>query len=243
MTDEHDFGNDAEIAGSPPCFMHELGPDGAPGVDPRQATDVARWRKAERERLITARLALSAEYRAAQTLAIAVDLDRLIPAEPGILVSVYWPIRAEPDLRPWMRAVWERGVRIALPVAVTLAQPLTFREWRPGTPMTRGLWKIPYPAHGAAVVPNVVLAPVVGFDAQCYRLGYGGGFFDRTLAGMSAQPLVIGLGYADAAIATIFPQPHDRPMDWIVTGAMPPVRRVAREDAASIWSSGGAQTD
>lgn len=243
MTDEHESGNDGELAGSPPCFMHELGPDGAPGVDPRQATDVARWRKAERERLIAARLALSAEYRAVQTLAIAADLDLLIPAGPGTLVSVYWPIRAEPDLRPWMRAAWERGVRIALPVAVALAQPLTFREWRPEAPMARGLWKIPYPAQGAEVVPTVVLAPVVGFDVECYRLGYGGGFFDRTLAGMTVQPVVIGLGYADAAIASIFPQPHDRPMDWIVTGAAPPVRRVARGNAGAILRTRGAQTD
>lgn len=243
MAEPHESGCDGENAGSPPCFMHELGPDGAPGVDPQQATDVARWRKAERERLITARLALSAEYRAAQTLLIAADLDRLIPAEPGTLVSVYWPIRAEPDLRPWMRVVWERGVRIALPVAVALNQPLTFREWRPEAPMARGLWKIPYPAQGAEVVPTVVLAPVVGFDVECYRLGYGGGFFDRTLAGMTVQPVVIGLGYADAAIATIFPQPHDRPMDWIVTGAAPPVRRVERGNASAILGSRGAQPD
>ena len=90
MTEEHEWGNDGEFVGSPPCFMRELGPDGAPGVDFQQATDVARWRKAERERLIATRLALSAEYRAAQTLAIAADLDRLIPAEPGVSCSISW---------------------------------------------------------------------------------------------------------------------------------------------------------
>jgi 5,10-methenyltetrahydrofolate synthetase len=222
--------------------MHELGPDGAPGVDPQQATDVARWRKAERKRLIGARLALSAEYRATQTLAIAADLDRLIPAEAGTVISVYWPIRAEPDLRPWMRAMWERGVRIALPAAVALARPLTFREWHPEAPMARGVGKIPYPAQGAEVVPTVVLAPVVGFDAACYRLGYGGGFFDRTLAAMTVRPVVIGLGYADASLPTIIPQPHDRPMDWIVTGATPPVRRVAPGQRAAIVRSRAAQT-
>lgn len=71
----------------------------------------------------------------------------------------------------------------------------------------------------------MVLAPPVGFDAACYRLGYGGGFFDRTLAALTAKPLVIGLGYAGALIQTIFPQPHDIPMDWIVTGSLPPVHR------------------
>ena len=217
--------DDDDDGGTPPCFLHELGRNGVPGVDPRQATDVARWRKAERERLIGARLALSVELRAAQTLAIAGDLSPLIPTAPDTMVSVYWPIRAEPDLRPWMHAMWERGVRIALPVAIALGQPLVFREWRPNARMARGLWKIPYPAEGGEVVPTVVLAPLVGFDQDCYRLGYGGGFFDRTLAHFPAKPLVIGVGYPSARIPTIFPQPHDIPMDWVVTGATPPLRR------------------
>jgi 5-formyltetrahydrofolate cyclo-ligase len=194
-------------------------------LDPRQATDVARWRKAERERLIAVRLGLCADYRAAQTLAIAGDLSPLIPTAPGTMISVYWPIRAEPDLRPWMHAMWEREVRIALPVAIAMGQPLIFREWRPNARMARGLWKIPYPADGAEVVPSVVLAPVVGFDKDCFRLGYGGGFFDRTLARFTVKPLVIGVGYPGALIPTIFPQPHDIPMDWVVTGATPPLRR------------------
>jgi len=207
--------------------MREPVPDSTAGVDPTQARDVARWRKAERERLIAARLALPAEIRGAQAAAMASDLDRLVPGNPDTIVSVYWPIRAEPDLRPWMRSRWERGTRVALPVALALGQPLVFREWGPDAVMARGLWQIPIPADGAVVVPTVVIAPLVGFDAGCYRLGYGGGFFDRTLAGMAAKPLVIGVGFADAAIRTILPQPHDIPMDWIVTGAMPPQRRSA----------------
>lgn len=119
----------------------------------------------------------------------------------------------------------ERRVHIALPVAVALGQPLRFREWRPNARMARGLWKIPYPADGVEVVPSVVIAPVVGFDKECFRLGYGGGFFDRTLAGFDATPLAIGVGYAGAMIPTIFPQPHDIPMDWIVTGVARPLRR------------------
>jgi 5,10-methenyltetrahydrofolate synthetase len=218
MTREHD----QDGAGSPPCYLHELDGDGNPRTDPEQVRDVARWRKAERERLIAARLKLTPEYRAAQASAIASDLDRLIPPAAGTIISVYWPIRAEPDLRPWMRSKWEQGYRIALPVAVALGQPLKFREWRPDGPLARGLWKIPYPADGSEVVPNVILAPVVGFDPAGYRLGYGGGFFDRTLAGIAGKPVVIGLGYPEAAIMTVFPQPHDIPMNWIVTGADPP---------------------
>jgi 5,10-methenyltetrahydrofolate synthetase len=212
-------------AGSPPCFLHELDAGGSPRVDPQQALEVARWRKAERGRLIAARLELDPQYCAVQTLAIMKDLDRIIPFTSETIVSVYWPIRGEPDLRPWMQAKSEKGVRIALPVALALGQPLVFREWRPGAPLARGLWNIPYPADGVEVGPTVVLAPVVGFDPACYRLGYGGGFFDRTLARMCAAPLVIGLGYAHALINTIFPQPHDIPMNWIVTGANVPQGR------------------
>jgi 5-formyltetrahydrofolate cyclo-ligase len=224
MTEEHDSGDDG---GSPPCFLHELDPAGSPRVDPQRTLDVTRWRKAERERLIAARLKLDAGYRAAQTLAIASDLDRIIPFASGTIVSLYWPIRAEPDLRPWMQAKFEKGIRIALPEALALGQPLVFREWRPGARLARGLWNIPYPADGVEVVPTVVLAPVIGFDPACYRLGYGGGFFDRTLARMPGRPLVIGLGFAQALVSTIFPQPHDIPMNWIVTGANAPLRRAS----------------
>jgi 5-formyltetrahydrofolate cyclo-ligase len=121
-------------------------------------------------------------------------------------------------MRSWMHSKAESGLRIALPVALAVGRPLVFREWRPGSRMARGLWKIPYPAEGAVIVPDVVLAPVVGFDRDSYRLGYGGGFFDRTLLQMTSKPLVMGLGYPEARIATIFPQPHDIPMTRIVTG-------------------------
>jgi 5-formyltetrahydrofolate cyclo-ligase len=216
--------DDDEPGGSAPCLLHELGPDGAP-LDAQQARDVARWRKAERLRLIALRCELPAEQRALHTAAIVRELDEMTAAHSGEIVSAYWPIRAEPDLRPWMRAACLQGLRLALPVAVELGQPMTFREWRPDAVMARGLWKIPYPAAGPEVTPTIVLAPLVGFDSACYRLGYGGGFFDRTLAAMVRKPRVLGLGYPELRIATIFPQRHDIPMDWIVTGIEPSLRR------------------
>jgi 5-formyltetrahydrofolate cyclo-ligase len=228
VTAPRDDEEDEDIGGTPPCFMNELGPTGIVRPDSRQAMDVSRWRKAERERLICSRLQLPADYRAAQTSAMARDLNQLIPADSDTVVSVYWPIKAEPDFRPWMNATSERGVHIALPVAIALGQPLSFREWRPSARMARGLWKIPYPADGAEIVPSVVIAPLVGFDKNCFRLGYGGGFFDRTLARFAKTPLLIGVGYSGALLPTIFPQPHDIPMDWIVTGSAAPLRRAIR---------------
>jgi 5-formyltetrahydrofolate cyclo-ligase len=205
---------------SSPCVLHELGPDGRPRVDPEQARDVARWRKVERERLIAARRALTEEYRREQTLAIARAVERILATLALPTLSVYWPIRAEPDLRPWMGTLLRQGMRVALPVAIALGQPLVFREWRPHARLARGLWNIPYPADGAEVVPNVVIAPLVGFDPQCYRLGYGGGFFDRTLAALLPKPVAIGVGYSSAALSTT--------MDWVVVGSLDPIRCAPR---------------
>jgi 5-formyltetrahydrofolate cyclo-ligase len=228
MVKTTDVEPDTVSLASSPCMLHELDPEGRPRVDPEQALDVARWRKVERKRLIAERCALSQDFRTKQTLAITHAIDQILAATSLLSVSVYWPIRGEFDLRPWIRALWQRGVRIALPVAVALDQPLVFREWCPHTRLAHGLWNIPYPAEGAVVVPNAVIAPLVGFDAACYRLGYGGGFFDRTLATLSPKPVAIGIGYPGAEVSTIFPQPHDVPMDWIVTGSSVPIRCMER---------------
>jgi 5-formyltetrahydrofolate cyclo-ligase len=204
---------------SSPCLLHELCADGSLRADPEQARDVARWRTAQRERLLKARGARSAAERARAAEGILRLLDERVAGvrAGGPSVSVYWPIRAEPDLRSWMEKLCRSGVRVALPVAMALARPLIFRAWCPGSRLARGLWNIPYPAEGEALVPDIVIAPLVGFDRQGYRLGYGGGFFDRTLATLSPKPLTLGVGYSDAELSTIYPQPHDVPMDWVIT--------------------------
>ena len=177
------------------------------------------WRKAERERLIAARLALPAQTRADMSAAIADGLDATIGDVSGRIVSLYWPFRGEPDLRPWLESINRRGGTTALPLVIEKARPLEFRAYRPGDRLEKGVWNIPVPAEGATVIPDVVIAPVVGYDPARYRLGYGGGFFDRTLAALPAKPLVIGIGYAMQAIPTIHPLPHDIAMDRIVTEA------------------------
>jgi 5-formyltetrahydrofolate cyclo-ligase len=220
--------SDAGAFASSPCMLHELDGGITPGADPEQLRDVARWRKVERERLISVRCALTEQYRTQQTIAITHALNDILAATSLNSVSVYWPIRGEPDLRIWMRILSQRGIRTALPVAVSRGQPLIFREWRPQARLARDLWGIPYPADGAVFVPDAVIAPLVGFDAGCYRLGYGGGFFDRTLATLTPRPAAIGVGYPISALSTIFPQSHDIPMDWIVTGASAPIQRSKR---------------
>lgn len=203
---------------SPPCFMHELSPDFRPQETPSSAwSDVSRWRKAERKRLIDERMALSADDRQARSLRIAGMLDAAIGKFAGRIVGTYWPFRGEPDLRNWGIRVIERGGRLALPVVIKKSWPLEYRIWSPGDPLERGVWNILVPSRGPAVQPDIVIAPVVGFDGANYRLGYGGGFFDRTLATMQRKPLAIGIGYAQSRISTIYPQSHDIPMDMIVT--------------------------
>lgn len=204
---------------SPPCFMHELSPDYRMPAGAGTWSDVTRWRKAERQRLIDARLLLDMDQRKAASDRIASNTANAIGKAAGKVVSFYWPFRGEPDLRNLMIEIIERGGRIALPVVIEKGRPLEFRLWAPGEPLERGVWNILVPARGAAVNPDVVIAPVVGFDAGNYRLGYGGGFFDRTLAAAPHKPFVVGVGYESARIPTIYPQPHDIPMDAIVTDA------------------------
>ncbi len=212
---------------SSPCFAHELAetPTGYVAVDPEAAADTTRWRKAKREELIAARLAVRAEDRAKVAEAVAEELDGLVEPGPEKVIALYWPFKGELDLRGWMREAHESGAKIALPVVIRKAAPLAFREWSPGCRMGRGVWNIPIPEEDRPLVPNVVISPLVGFDPGCFRLGYGGGFYDRTLAAMTERPLVIGVGLPEAALPTIYPQPFDIPMDVIVTGRDRVLRR------------------
>jgi 5,10-methenyltetrahydrofolate synthetase len=211
---------------SPPCFWHELSPEqgGLPGdIDPVQARDVARWRKAERARLLEDRAALAVRTRQDAARAVARHLDADLGDIRGLIVSAWWPIRSELDLRFWLAGLAARGATAALPLVTEKARPLRFRAWTPDTAMHRGFWNIPVPAAGDWITPDIALAPLVGFDAAGYRLGYGGGYFDRTLA---ANPAIrpIGIGLAAARLPTIFPQWHDIAMSVIITetGALTP---------------------
>lgn len=209
---------------SPPCMASEVAPDWFDplGVDPEQARDVARWRRAERLRLRADRDAMGVEDRRALSGALAGHLRTLLETRvPGARVlSGYWPIKGEPDLRPLLGDLHGAGLTIALPVVEVRAAPLVFRHWTPATRMVRGDWNIPVPPPDApALLPDIALAPLVGWDGAGYRLGYGGGYFDRTLAALHPRPLVIGVGFQAARLATIYPQPHDIALHAIVTEA------------------------
>jgi 5-formyltetrahydrofolate cyclo-ligase len=209
--------------------MHELDPAHGAPVDRQQARDVCRWRKSQRARLISARLALSVAERAAHSSLVARYLDQIVPFESSAIVSAYWPFHGEPDLRPWMSTAYSKGVRVALPVVVAKRQPLMFREWHPEARLEPDAWNIPYPVDGAIVSPTVVIAPLVGFDPAGYWLSYGGGYLDRTLAALDPRPLAIGIGHPIGALATIYPQPYDIRMDIILSATSVDYRSLSHE--------------
>jgi 5,10-methenyltetrahydrofolate synthetase len=191
-------------------------------VDPEQARDVARWRRAERIRLRAARDALSVADRQAAGAALSALLRNVLAGRfvtaTGLTLSAYWPIKGEPDLRPLLTELHAQGANIALPVVEVRGAPLVFRRWSPDMTLVRGDWNIPVPPPDAeTLTPEIALAPLVGWDGAGFRLGYGGGYFDRTLAALSPRPFTIGIGLQSARLATIFPQPHDIALDAILT--------------------------
>ena len=199
--------------GNAPCFAHLL-VDGHP-VDPEMARDVARFRRSERARLIAAR-ALSSEERETATAALVTGLDRIVTLEAGMNVAVYWPIRGEPDLRSWMERAHAAGARVLLPVVVEEHAPVEFHAWSPGCRMTRGFWNILVPADREDHEPDIVIAPLVGVDEDLYRLGNGGGYYDRTLARLEPKPQIIGVGFSGCLLPTIYPLPWDVPMSEVL---------------------------
>ena len=183
-----------------------------------QHAELMAWRKKLRGELLARRQALPAERLHAWRLAMDRHLQYGFPGLARGVVAFCWPIRNEYDARHLLRRLREQGATAALPVVVAPKAPLIFREWHPGVEMALGKLDIPYPKASAELLPNTVLLPMNGFDRQGYRLGYGGGFFDRTLESLrESKPLVIGLSFELAAIDTIRPQPWDVPMDYVVT--------------------------
>ena len=195
-------------------------------MDPDQ---LKAWRKSERGRLIAARGALDAATLEQHRLRMDAHLERAFPGLAASKLALCWPIRGEYDARHLARTLRERGALTALPVVVAPRQPLVFREWHPGVRLEKGPLDIPYPVGSAEVVPNAVLLPMNGWDGAGYRLGYGGGFFDRTLAALARKPAVIGVTYEMARIDTIHPQAWDIPVDWVVTE-----RGVYRRDSGKL---------
>jgi 5-formyltetrahydrofolate cyclo-ligase len=179
--------------------------------------DLKEWRNATRDALVARRMARTPEERRRLSEPVIERLHSLIDPVRYPVVGLYWPIRGEIDLREFARRHVEAGGIVGLPVVIQNAAPVEFWRWRPGVALKRGHWNIPVPPERDLVAPDLLVVPLVGFDSGRYRMGYGGGFYDRTLAAAKPRPRTIGIGSAEAELPTIYPQHHDIPMDVIVT--------------------------
>ncbi|WP_374396916.1 5-formyltetrahydrofolate cyclo-ligase [Tabrizicola sp.] len=154
-------------------------------------------------------------FAVGQGQAAEILADYLAPHR-GKVLSGYMPMRSEIDPLPAMAA--HQGP-VGVPVILAKASPLRFREWSPGCRLVEGAFKALIPEEGAWVEPEVVIVPMLAFDARGYRLGYGGGFYDRTLEGLRAKGPVIAVGFAFAAqeLAEVPTDAFDQRLDAVVT--------------------------
>ncbi len=181
--------------------------------------DLKKRRNAERATLIARRLAAPAADHARWSALIEASLRGGFSGLEGMIVGFYWPFQGEFDPRPFITDLRRHGARTVLPAVAAKNLPLEFREWWPEVAMTRGVYDLPVPDGTPVLTPDALLIPALGVGSQGDRLGYGGGYFDRTLAALHPKPLAVGIAFELSRIATIVPQPHDVFMDFIVTEA------------------------
>lgn len=188
--------------------------------------DAGAAKKALRARMLAWRDGVAFEERAQTAAALAWEgIGFVRPLRPGLVVSGFASLPGELDCMPLMERLAADGVRLALPRVVAKGQPLEFRQWAPGDAMDAGVWGIAEPKADRAVLePDILLVPLLAIDREGWRLGYGGGFYDRTLAALrDAKPIIaIGLAY-DAQVVDAVPHlDYDEPLDWVLTpsGAM-----------------------
>lgn len=180
----------------------------------------AQRKKAARAEAFARRKNAHAAHREAAAQALAAHLSQV----SGRIVAGYLPIRTEADPLPAMERLAARN-RLAVPVVTGPGEPLLFREWRPGCRLERGAFDVMVPVDGEILVPDLIVAPLVAFDRNLFRLGYGGGFYDRTLERLRASgPLhVLGFGYKAQCFEDLPLESTDQPLDAVVTeaGALP----------------------
>lgn len=182
-------------------------------------------KKAAREGAVARRDAAHAALRDTAPQRLAAHVLSTFTLEPGTVVSGYWPGRSELDIRPLMGELDHRGHPIGLPVVVGRGKPLLFRRWRPNDALEPKPFGLKEPPPSAPeLTPQVLLVPLLAFDREGYRIGYGAGYYDMTLASLRAKGkvLAIGVGYAAQGVERLPHDERDERLDWVVTekGAM-----------------------
>jgi len=192
--------------------------------------------KQELRRAMTAkRDAISIQSRAQAATALAALVMSQIAFEADAVIGGYFPFRSEFDVQPLLRVLGETGRIIALPVVTAAQQPLSFRRYRQGDAMSLNRLGIPEPDAQAPVVnPTHLLVPLLAFDDRFYRLGYGGGYYDRTLAALQAQgrsPMAIGIGYEAQRVPSVPHGPRDHTLDMVASEVV--LRRAGERERGS----------
>lgn len=184
-----------------------------------QHTPIPVAKKALRAHAVVVRRQAMVEGGAAAAERLAVQAGRLGIAA-GTVLGGYWPMGDEIDPRPLMERLAGLGCQLTLPVVAAPGQPLSFRAWEAGDPLEPGLHGTRHPAaHAPEAVPAVLLVPLLAFDRQCFRLGYGGGYYDRTLESLRARAHVrtIGLAFAAQQVVAVPRDGHDQRLDMVAT--------------------------
>jgi len=141
-------------------------------------------------------------------------------AMSGAVVSGFWPMAEELDIRPLMIELHNQGCQLCLPVVVAKQQPLVFRAWRPGDPLEQGVFGTLHPLPRREVLePDALIVPLLAVDEEGWRLGYGGGFYDRTIDGLRARKNItaVGVGFNAQLIPEVPHGPGDQRLDWLLT--------------------------
>ena len=174
-----------------------------------------------RSALLAWRADLGEDERRAAAHGLVASLKREQPFEAPIVVSGFWPMQDELDIRPLMIELFNQGCQLCLPVVVGKRQPLAFRAWRPGDALEQGVFGTLHPTpKREELVPEALIVPLLACDRDGWRLGYGGGFYDRTLRGLRAAKRVTAMGVAFDAQLLDEPVPHgpdDERLDWLLT--------------------------
>lgn len=179
-------------------------------------------KKALRKRLVQERLAMPDRLVRCDLLQRVMRI--WLVNRPDTVIGAYWPIKGEFDPLPALHRWKEDGElldepqlrRIGLPVVDKLHGTLKFHAWYPGCPMEEDAFGIPKPKDTEIIVPTLLFVPCVGYGPGGYRLGYGGGFYDRTLAALEPHPYTVGLGFTQGFVDDFEPEPHDVPLDAIL---------------------------
>jgi 5,10-methenyltetrahydrofolate synthetase len=198
----------------------KIDPVAGRGGEPADDSCRAARRRALRRDALARRRALGRADHAQRSQDICRLLTANFPGLAALRVGFCWPVNNEPDVRAALetwRAAGDAAFAALLPVVVEAGAALAFRVWRPGMALAADRYGIPTPVAGDFVQPQALLIPLAAFDAAGFRLGYGGGYFDRTLAQSRPRPLAIGVGFELSRVDSVFPEPHDERLDAVVT--------------------------